>query len=318
MFCFSQQEVSNLIKAIKTKERLQNELEEYKLTCNLHTSIEPKNLEYNSILPTHYSEIARAPEEKQLEIAQKIVDEKLTTKQTRKFIKELKIGDEQPNWSEIVKEFILEREWLRSLVDYPDRGPFGSGDFPGNASGWLLVQLIDLFQPESVFDPMEGSGTSREVCEAMNIEYYGNDLKNPDGYDLTETSIVSLPSVELTYFHPPYHNIIKYTNHPHDLSNQATYKNFLKLLFVCIDKLLKKTKILVILVGDIFDKETFEYWSIGGDIFQIYRDRLIWRIVKTQHSVSSGFADQALKRRNPYYIPLRHEDVYLLRGDRHD
>lgn len=218
-------------------------------------------------------------------------------------------------WSREVKIFLEENEWLRSLVNYPSRGPFGLHDFPGNASGWLLVQLIDHFNPTSVFDPMEGSGTSRDVCEAMNIPYYGNDLKNPDGYDLTEVPLDQLPAVELTYFHPPYHNIIRYTDHPRDLSNQPTYASFLKLLYTCIDKLLPKTKILAVLVGDIFDKETFHYWSIGGDLYEQYRERLIWRLLKAQHSVSSGFADIALKQRNPQYIPLRHEDIYLLRGD---
>ncbi len=218
-------------------------------------------------------------------------------------------------WSEEIKIFLAENEWLRSLVNYPSRGPFGLHDFPGNASGWLLVQLIDHFTPTSVFDPMEGSGTSRDVCEAMNIHYYGNDLKNSDGYDLTEAPLDQLPAVDLTYFHPPYHNIIRYTDHPHDLSNQPNYASFIKILYTCIDKLLPKTKILAVLVGDIFEKETFQYWSIGGDLYEKYKDRLIWRLLKAQHSVSSGFADIALKQRNPLYIPLRHEDIYLLRGD---
>lgn len=219
------------------------------------------------------------------------------------------------DWNEEVKGFLQENDWLRSLVDYPDRGPFGNGEFAGNASGWLLVQLIDHYDPRSVFDPMEGSGTSRDVCEAMAIKYYGNDLLNPDGYDLVAASTDCLPMVDLTYFHPPYHNIIRYTDHLHDLSNQPTYADFRKLLIVCIDKLLRKTKILAVLVGDIFDKETFKYWSIGGDLYERYKNRLIWRLLKAQHSVSSGFADLALKQRNPHYIPLRHEDVYLFRGD---
>ena len=221
-------------------------------------------------------------------------------------------------WDQIIREFFENKKWLRSFVDYPNRGPFGSETFRGNASGWLLAQLIRHFEPEVVFDPMEGSGTSGDVCNAMKIKYVSNDLKNPDGYDLINVDEELLPINCLTYLHPPYHNIIKYSDNPNDLSNQPTYGHFLKKLYVCIDKLLPKTRWLILLVGDIFDKETFEFNSIGGDTYNEYKERIIWRLIKTQHSVSSGFADYALKARNPHYIPLRHEDVLILKGDLSD
>jgi len=70
----------------------------------------------------------------------------------------------------------------RSLISYPYRGFFGDDEFSGNASGWLLVDLILPYKPKKVFDPMEGSGTSRDVCRIMDIEYEGGDIyaeKNP-------------------------------------------------------------------------------------------------------------------------------------------
>jgi len=201
---------------------------------------------------------------------------------------------------------------LRSLVSYIDRGPFGDADFRGNASGWLLVQLIHHFTPKVVYDPMEGSATSHDVCKGMNIEYIGNDLLG-GGYDLVSCELEQIPTNDLTYFHPPYHNIIKYSDHPNDLSNQETYEEYLKKLRICIDKLLKKTKILTVLIGDIARIEETRF--IAFDLYEYYKARVIQRVIKAQHSVGSGFADVALKEKNPYYIPLRHEDVLLLKGD---
>jgi len=90
--CFSRQEVSNLILALKTQDKLKEEV--CKLTCEDvqedDTSFTEENLEYDKISPTHYTEISKAPEEEQLEIAKKVVDGGLTVKQTQLLIKEIK------------------------------------------------------------------------------------------------------------------------------------------------------------------------------------------------------------------------------------
>lgn len=214
-----------------------------------------------------------------------------------------------------VKEFLSEHPNLYSLVSYPSRGPFGSGEFPGNASGWLLVELINHFKPKVVFDPMEGSHTSKHVCQGMQVVYFGNDLKNEDGYDVVECSTEQIPNNDLTYFHPPYWNIIKYSDHPNDLSNQATYDDFLEKLCICVDKLLKRTKILTLLIGDI--------WKGGNrflafDIYGRYKKQILQRLIKAQHSVGSGFADKTIKEKEPFFIPIRHEDIILLKGDNYE
>ena len=84
-----------------------------------------------------------------------------------------------------VQDFLVDHPYLKSLVSYKNRGSFGDSYFAGNASGFLLVELIHFFKPEVVFDPMEGGGTSRDVCKAINVKYFGNDLLS-GGYDLVE------------------------------------------------------------------------------------------------------------------------------------
>src|SRR6266511_4246341 len=68
------------------------------------------------------------------------------------------------------------RSPLTSIVSYPDRGPWGDNRYPGNSSGYLLIDLCATYAPRAVLDPMEGGGTSRDVCADMGITYQGFDL----------------------------------------------------------------------------------------------------------------------------------------------
>ena len=73
-------------------------------------------------------------------------------------------------------EYLRRRSPLTSIVSYPDRGPWGDNRYPGNSSGYLLIDLCATYAPRAVLDPMEGGGTSRDVCADMGIGYQGFDL----------------------------------------------------------------------------------------------------------------------------------------------
>ena len=73
---------------------------------------------------------------------------------------------------------------LTTLVSYPERGPWGDATYRGNCTGHLLADLIRYYQPTHVLDPMEGSGTSRDVCRELAVTYSGADLKGGEGLDL--------------------------------------------------------------------------------------------------------------------------------------
>src|SRR6266487_1389787 len=78
--------------------------------------------------------------------------------------------------SKALTEYMRRRAPLTSVVSYPNRGPWGDNRYPGNCSGYLLIDLCATFQPRAVLDPMEGGGTSRDVCADMGIAYQGFDL----------------------------------------------------------------------------------------------------------------------------------------------
>jgi len=211
-----------------------------------------------------------------------------------------------------VQDFLVAQPYLKSLVSYKNRGTFGDAYFAGNASGFLLIELTHFFKPEVVFDPMEGGGTSRDVCNAMNLKYVGNDLLS-GGYDVVEASEEQIPISDLTYFHPPYWDLIKYSDHPNDLSNAKTWDDFLDKLAICMNKLLRKTKVLALLIGDVLKDKDY-YCAL--EILYPFRQRIFRVLIKERFTVLGikGFYDAMEENR----IPLRHEYVVLLKGDLFD
>ena len=57
-----------------------------------------------------------------------------------------------------------------SVVSYAERGPYGSNNFRGNTSGFLIKDILLWLKPKRVLDPMAGSYTTRDVCEELGIE----------------------------------------------------------------------------------------------------------------------------------------------------
>ncbi|GAJ14356.1 unnamed protein product, partial [marine sediment metagenome] len=118
---------------------------------------------------------------------------------------------------DLISEHRKNRSHLKSVVNYPQRGPWGDTKFPGNTSGYLLVDLIDYYQPKSILDPMEGSGTTGDVAFDMgDISYLGLDIRN--GFDLVGDEVEG--KYDLIFWHPPYYGAMDYSNgHPHELSS---------------------------------------------------------------------------------------------------
>jgi len=137
---------------------------------------------------------------------------------------------------DLTAQHLRNRGHLKSVVNYPQRGPWGDAKFPGNTSGYLLVDLIDYYQPKSILDPMEGSGTTGDVAFDMgDIPYTGLDLLS--GFDL----VADEPEGEyaLIFWHPPYHDAIDYDiPHPNNLSRCPSLVVYLDKMKLCMTKLL--------------------------------------------------------------------------------
>ena len=184
-----------------------------------------------------------------------------------------------------------------SIVSYPDRCPlWGDARYRGNCDGRLLKGLIIRYRPRSIADPMEGSGTSRDLVNWWNqrsghqIDYWGGDIRS--GFNLLNENIPG--QHDLVWIHPPYWNIIRYGNHPDDLSSFSDYDLFRDALRRCLVRCyfaVKPGGRLAILVGDIRRK---------GAYYPVVRDVLNWEgelgqlrsiVIKAQHHCRSDRLD---------------------------
>lgn len=203
-----------------------------------------------------------------------------------------------------------ENKGLCSVVSYPDRGPWGDSRYRGNCSGHLVKDLVLRFKSQSVFDPAEGSGTVRDVVSGinkfrrLNIQYEGRDLK--DGWDILESPMPE-KQFDLVFYHPPYWDIIQYSNDQRDLSNCPTLKDFETKLNRSVERLasaLKAGGILAVLIGD--KRKSGNYYPLFRSILfnpNIGQPKAI--IIKIQHNCMSD--RRAYSTNNPFLIPIQHE-----------
>jgi hypothetical protein len=202
-------------------------------------------------------------------------------------------------------EYLRRRAPLTSVVSYPDRGPWGDNRYPGNCSGYLLIDLCATYRPARVLDPMEGGGTSREVCADMGIAYAGFDLCS--GTDSLHDDIGS--GYDLIFWHPPYHDMKVYTEDQHDLSRSGSVATFLALLragYWRFFDLLAPGGRLAILIGDMRRRGRYE--PLTAEVARLDREHLASIVVKIQHNVSSNKIQYAGS-----FVPILHETLTIFR-----
>jgi hypothetical protein len=166
----------------------------------------------------------------------------------------------------LIRQHIQSHPVLTSLLRYPNRGPWGKASYAGNCPGYLIVDLIDYFKPTSVFDPMEGAGTTGEVCFDLKVDYLGRDLRA--GFDLLSSPLPDR-QFDLIFWHPPYWPGYRYSDHPNDLSNAKTWTDYLERLhegFLRLCELLPQQGTLAILIGD--GRKNGIFYPIHNEIIQ--------------------------------------------------
>lgn len=145
---------------------------------------------------------------------------------------------------------------LTSLYYHEDHGPYGDRSYPGNCGGALIKDLMRFFRPTSVFDPMTGSGTCRDVCKELGIYCWSSDLH--EGFDACDVSRFPRECFAFCWLHPPYWRAKRYTDDPRDLSRTPTLCAFLDrygLLLRSCAAALAPGGYMAVLMGDYHDRE---------------------------------------------------------------
>jgi len=210
---------------------------------------------------------------------------------------------------ELIRKHLQSRSGLTSLLRYSERGPWGKAHYFGNCTGYLLVDLIDYLKPASVFDPMEGSGTTGEVCADLKIEYVGRDLK--DGFDLLSSPLPDR-RFDLIFWHPPYWPGFKYSDHPNDFSNSEGPKDFYQRIkegFTRLRELLSPQGHCVILIGD---------GRKNGVFYPVHSGIISWNLLPLEAILIKEGEHERRARHFRYgptpFIPTLHEYVLIFKA----
>ncbi len=194
-----------------------------------------------------------------------------------------------------------------SIVSFPERGPWGDARYLGNSSGFVMLELLASLKPGFVIDVTAGSGTNVALCRDYGVRVLGLDLK--DGFNALRDSVLTRAGepADLTWSHPPYWDVKRYSSHPDDLSNCKDEDEFLAKLHVLLLNQREATREgghYVTLIGD--RRKAGLYSSYQADcITRMPRDELRSVVIKAQHNVSSSATSYTMR-----YPLVQHE--YLL------
>jgi hypothetical protein len=181
---------------------------------------------------------------------------------------------------------------LTSLYHNAEAGDYGDRGYPGNCGGNLIKDLLRYFRPRSVFDPMTGSGTCRDVCEELATYCWSSDLHQ--GADACDASQFPRECFQFCWVHPPYWRQKLYTEDTRCLSRAPTLQAFLDRYRLLIDNCagaLAPGGKLAILIGDYSD------WEAGFVPLVFHTKRLAFAaglrqpctdIIRFSHGASSG------------------------------
>ncbi len=217
------------------------------------------------------------------------------------------------------KEFIAE---TTTVWSFKSRGVWAThnGNYRGNWSPYIPRNVISRYSKENdlVVDYFCGAGTTAVECKLLNRDFIGVDI-NPHAITLAETNLdFEIPSsestpqitlrtgdarkldfigpntVDLICAHPPYSNIIQYTDKRNGDLSHLEYEDFLTAMSRVAQesfRILKDNHFCAILIGDMRKNKNvipLGFWTInkyleaGFDIKDL--------IIKRQHNCkTTGF-----------------------------
>lgn len=193
-----------------------------------------------------------------------------------------KINDINLNRWKSYTDIITDSIWV---LDKRDSSGVHTAGYWGNFIPQIPNQLIRRFTKPGdwVLDPFAGSGTTGIECQRLGRNFIGVELQDkmvqisqqlitaePNIHDTTSAVIcgdstevdleeelrgLDTEQVQLIIMHPPYHDIIKFSDDPRDMSNAADVDSFLEMmdkLMKNVTNLLAEGRYLALVIGDKF------------------------------------------------------------------
>lgn len=239
-------------------------------------------------------------------------------------------------------EDIAFKKEITTVWSFPERGHWKThnGKYRGNFAPQIPRNVILRYSREGdiVLDPMVGSGTTLIETKILNRRGIGYDInqeaveiakKNLDfegDYkyepiiktgDVRNLSEIGDESIDLIITHPPYLNIIKYSNGiDGDLSNISGVRKFCDELekgVIELYRVLKEDKYCAILIGD--TRKSNHYVPLAFYVMNLFlKNGFILKedIIKVQHNCkSTPYWESRVEKYNFYMI--MHEHLFIFR-----
>jgi len=207
-------------------------------------------------------------------------------------------------WKKYKDNITTDSLWLENkkkddgkfIIPKRDFLPKNSSYFHGLFIPEIPYQFILRFtkKNETVWDCFAGSGTTHKVAKLLNRRCISNDLTPQEDYINQGDSTNYNPEqkVQLLFMHPPYHNIVKYSDKKECGSNCQNIIEFLlwfeNVVKNCI-QYLDKNRFLVLVCGNIYqnsEEHTLGVWC--KDIIRKYGFKLKSHIIKDYGETKGG------------------------------
>lgn len=236
-------------------------------------------------------------------------------------------------------EFDLE---TGTVWSFPSRGQWAThdGKWRGNWSPYIPRNVILRYSAEGdwLLDQFAGGGTTLVEAKLLNRNIIGVDvnkkaidrcfdklnfcledremglvyLENEDARDL---SFIESESIDLICTHPPYSNIIKYSESISEDLSTLSYKDFLEQMEKVASesyRVLKKDKICAFMIGDIRKKGKIVH--LGFDSLSIFEGcgfKLKEIVIKKQHNTKM-YNSWVSRSKKHNFLLIDHEYLFIL------
>ena len=230
-----------------------------------------------------------------------------------------------------------------TVWSFPERGNWATHNpsYRGNFAPQIARNVIEMYSEknDNILDPMVGGGTTLIEAKLLSRNALGIDI-NPQAVELTEQALnfnhqppgkqkVQLAdardlsflkdnSLDLILTHPPYMNIIKYSENsiPGDLSNIGSLPKFcdeIEIIAKELFRILKQDRFCAILIGD--TRRGRHYVPLAFNVMNRFLKAgfvLKEDIVKVQHNCKYTKRWEWKAKKDKFYL-IMHEHLFIFR-----
>lgn len=222
-----------------------------------------------------------------------------------------------------------------TIWSFKDRGDWAThkGDYPGNCSPYVVKNLLIKYTNKNdiVLDQFVGSGTTIIESLLLNRKAIGIDI-NDKALDITKSRIKDIDgayklikgdaakltlqdkSVDFICTHPPYMDIIKYSNGINgdiSLLNGEEFYNSIKLVAKESFRVLKEKSYCAVLIGDI--RKNGFIIPLGFNVMKLFLNEsfsLKEIIIKEQHNCRSTDRWKEIAKHMNFLL-IQHEYIFV-------